>query len=137
MENSLDAAGGAHQLHLEISWQVSQTEVILVWADNGLGLSPEAAAHLFDPYFSTKSTGTGLGLAICRNLLDKMGGSIRLANRIPGPGAVAEVSLPRLLDGNDEAGGAPNTHESPPGDARRLYIHTHKSASIHLLSSFI
>ena len=33
-------------------------------------------AKIFDPYFSTKSKGTGLGLAICRNLADRMGGTL-------------------------------------------------------------
>ena len=53
------------------------------------------ADRLFDPYFSTKSKGTGLGLAICRNLADRMGGTITLSNRSDGPGAMAELTLPR------------------------------------------
>ena len=68
----------------------------LVWRDNGSGLPPEVADRLFDPYFSTKSKGTGLGLVICRNLADRMHGSITLANSPDGPGAVAELTLPRV-----------------------------------------
>jgi signal transduction histidine kinase len=74
---------------------VDDLTVTLVWADNGPGLAADVADRLFDPYFSTKSQGTGLGLAICRNLLDKMGGGIRLSNRPDGGGAMAEVTLPR------------------------------------------
>ena len=59
------------------------------------GLPAEVADRLFDPYFSTKSKGTGLGLAICRNLADRMGGTITLSNRSDGPGAIAELTLPR------------------------------------------
>ena len=39
---------------------------------------------------------------ICRNLADRMGGTITLANRDDGPGAVAELTLPRVAD--DEEG---------------------------------
>ena len=95
MQNSLDAAGAADRLEVVVSWQVEPERVTLVWLDNGPGVAADVADRLFDPYFSTKSKGTGLGLAICRNLLDKMGGTITLANRTDGGGAVARLSLPR------------------------------------------
>jgi len=95
MQNSLDAAGGPDRLRVAVSWQVEPAAVTLVWRDSGPGIAADVAGKLFDPYFSTKSKGTGLGLAICRNLLDKMGGTITLANRDDAPGAVATVTLPR------------------------------------------
>ena len=95
MQNSLDAAGTADRLEVVVSWQVELDRVTLVWLDNGPGVAADVADRLFDPYFSTKSKGTGLGLAICRNLLDKMGGTITLANRTDAGGAVARLSLPR------------------------------------------
>ena len=61
-------------------------------ADSGKGLSDEAAARLFEPYFSTKSTGTGLGLAITKGILEELGGSIALANRAEG-GVETHVTL--------------------------------------------
>ncbi len=96
MQNSLDAVPEGTQAVLDIQWQVQKESVTLIWSDNGTGLDPEVADRLFDPYFSTKSKGTGLGLAICRNLADRMGGSIILRNRSRGPGARAELTLPRL-----------------------------------------
>ena len=78
----------------------------LLWADHGTGLDAGVADRLFDPYFSTKSKGTGLGLAICRNLADRMGGSIILRSRPDGtrenPGALAELTLPRVEADNPE-----------------------------------
>ncbi len=94
MQNSLDAAREGHRLTLAITWRPEAGYLTLIWADNGAGLPAEVADRLFDPYFSTKSKGTGLGLAICRNLADRMGGTIRLFNRGDGPGAIAELSLP-------------------------------------------
>jgi signal transduction histidine kinase len=69
-----------------VTWTVTPRTVTLIWTDNGEGLPPEVADRLFDPYFSTKSKGTGLGLAICRNLADRMGGTISLGNRNPDGG---------------------------------------------------
>ncbi len=101
MQNSLDAAREGHRLSLGITWRPETDHLTLIWADNGAGLPAEVADRLFDPYFSTKSKGTGLGLAICRNLADRMGGTIRLFNRGDGPGAIAELSLP--LSGGDRS----------------------------------
>ncbi|MBX3167364.1 MAG: HAMP domain-containing histidine kinase [Candidatus Eremiobacteraeota bacterium] len=46
--------------------------------DWGEGLSDEAAARIFEPFYSTRSDGYGLGLWICRDLLAQQGGQIRL-----------------------------------------------------------
>jgi len=108
MQNSLDAVGSAERLEVRVSWNVEPQRVALVWVDNGPGITADVAGRLFDPYFSTKSKGTGLGLAICRNLLDKMGGTISLANRRDPDGAVATLDLPRA----DAA--ADRDRESPP-----------------------
>jgi nitrogen fixation/metabolism regulation signal transduction histidine kinase len=98
MQNSIDAVGTAEALEVLVSWRVEPGSVALVWADNGPGIAADVAGRLFDPYFSTKSKGTGLGLAICRNLLDKMGGTITLADRTDAGGAVATITLPRADD---------------------------------------
>ncbi|MDX2474108.1 MAG: ATP-binding protein [Candidatus Krumholzibacteria bacterium] len=96
MQNSLDAARPEDPLIVKVDWRITPKTLTLVWRDNGSGLPPEVADRLFDPYFSTKSKGTGLGLVICRNLADRMQGSITLGNRPDSPGAVAELTLPRL-----------------------------------------
>jgi Signal transduction histidine kinase len=38
--------------------------------DNGSGVEPEVAKHLFEPFFTTHSRGTGLGLYISRELCE-------------------------------------------------------------------
>ncbi len=44
--------------------------------DNGPGVSPDIAAHLFDPFVTTKASGTGLGLALVAKLIGDHGGTV-------------------------------------------------------------
>ncbi len=52
--------------------------------DNGIGMSPEFAARIFEPFERertstvSKTQGTGLGMAISKNILDMMGGTIEV-----------------------------------------------------------
>jgi two-component system nitrogen regulation sensor histidine kinase NtrY len=45
--------------------------------DNGIGMTEEIKASIFEPYFSTKGEGTGLGLAIVKRIIDDHNGVIR------------------------------------------------------------
>ena len=44
--------------------------------DRGQGMSSEARANLFRPFFTTKSRGTGLGLPTAKRLIELHAGSI-------------------------------------------------------------
>jgi two-component system, NtrC family, phosphoglycerate transport system sensor histidine kinase PgtB len=53
--------------------------VALHVTNNGPPIPADVAARIFEPFFTTKSTeGCGLGLAVCRELLERVGGSITL-----------------------------------------------------------
>ena len=59
--------------------------------DNGIGMSPEFAKKIFDPFERERSStvsriqGTGLGMAITKNIVDMMGGTIEIRTE-PGKG---------------------------------------------------
>ena len=52
-------------------------------ADNGVGMTPETRARMFEPYFSTKADGTGLGLAIVSAIVADHKGFIRVRDNPP------------------------------------------------------
>ena len=62
-------------------------------ADTGEGMSPEVAANIFQPYFTTKEKGTGLGLAICQGIIQEHGGVISV-DSTPGQGTTFTIQLP-------------------------------------------
>ena len=48
---------------------ISSSPTQLTITDNGRGIPPSVAPHLFTPFFSTKPQGQGLGLLLIRDIL--------------------------------------------------------------------
>lgn len=68
--------------------------------DRGIGISPEAREHLFEPFFTTRRDGTGLGLAVCYGLVTSHGGTIRAEPRTDG-GSRFVIDLPGVVAGEE------------------------------------
>lgn len=72
--------------------------------DNGLGIAPDAADRIFDPFqrlhTQQERPGSGLGLAICRQICRRHGGGIRVTSN-PEGGSTFHVTI------------AKNVHRSP------------------------
>jgi PAS domain S-box-containing protein len=78
---------------ITIATRVRGTNVEISVTDTGVGMSPEVAGSIFQPYFTTKETGTGLGLAICQSIMQEHGGCI-FADSTPGRGSTFTIQLP-------------------------------------------
>ncbi len=65
----------------------------LTVSDNGIGMTPEVQARIFDPFFSTKFAGRGLGLAVVQGIVRDHGGAINLIST-PGQGTRFEIFMP-------------------------------------------
>ncbi|TAH12758.1 MAG: sensor histidine kinase [Curvibacter sp.] len=81
---------------LTISAQHTEHGVSLSFSDNGVGISREHLARLFEPFFSTKRGrgGTGLGMGIVQSLVrETLGGTIRVESEL-GRGTCFLIQLP-------------------------------------------
>ena len=77
---------------------VYKRQLLIQAADNGKGIGPEEAGHLFDRYYRGSGTGekpegTGLGLAIAKSIIELHGGTIS-AYGTPGAGTVFSIEFP-------------------------------------------
>lgn len=93
VRNAAEALQGKDAATLSVDIGAEGKWVHLRVADNGPGLTPDALAHLYEPFFTTKSIGTGLGLSITRKLVRTLGGEFSIRNQAGG-GALAEIRLP-------------------------------------------
>lgn len=101
--------------------------------DSGIGIDPERATHLFQPFTQVDASttrsygGTGLGLAISRQLVELMGGEISLQSR-PGLGSTFTfvLSLPVV------AFDAPSTKALWAGK-RILLVDSHRPTADHVV----
>ena len=62
--------------------------------DNGKGIAPEAADHIFEPFYSTKGDkGLGLGLDISRKIVKAHDGALTFNSEV-GKGTTFRLALP-------------------------------------------
>lgn len=71
------------QLQLDLQLQLAEGRLWLDIADQGPGISDSAQSSLFTPFFTTKAKGSGIGLALSRQLMQAMGGELRLHRAQP------------------------------------------------------
>jgi len=69
------------------------TNFVLKVSDNGIGISTENAAYIFEPKFTTKNSGMGLGLAIIKKIIENYNGSISFESEEE-KGTLFTVKLP-------------------------------------------
>lgn len=69
--------------------------VVIEVQDSGSGISPETAALLFQPFFTTKAPGqgTGLGLTMVKQFVDATGGSVSWHSE-PAAGTTFSLTFP-------------------------------------------
>lgn len=106
MVNAIHAMPEGGRLTLRcVDWADAQRRpgVQIDVADTGPGLGDELLREMFQPFVTRKKDGTGLGLWISRSLVERYGGDIRAANRPPGEGSGAVISVLLLSEPEAEA----------------------------------
>lgn len=92
---------------------------VLTVEDRGLGVPEELRERIFERFVrgnqdDTGPPGTGLGLYVCRELVERRGGRLVLADSAPGHGSRFQVHLPPAVDRRERS------HEAGSnGTARR------------------
>jgi PAS domain S-box-containing protein len=95
--------------------------------DTGIGIPLEAQRHIFESfelaehYLNKRYSGSGLGLSIARQIVERMGGSIRVQSS-PGQGSRFEFSVLVSLPGQDQAGRTPPSPDLRPRRKNSLRI---------------
>ncbi len=95
VSNALQHTAGSVRLGVNAHDDV----VVVTVADDGPGLSPEDAAHVFDRFYRVDAArtrvhgGSGLGLSIVQSIVDEHGGTISL-DSAPDRGTTITVTLP-------------------------------------------
>lgn len=79
VKNAMQSIGNAADGLIQIKGYCNPDEsVSLEIMDNGPGISPEMADHIFIPFFTTKEGGSGIGLSISRQIMRLHGGTLTL-----------------------------------------------------------
>lgn len=93
--------------HCQISAVPRETEgkpwVEISVKDSGVGITKEQLSHLFEPFYTTKSSGTGLGLAIAYRIMQDHGGTIQVSS-VPGNGTTVVTQFPAMIDQSQKIG---------------------------------
>jgi signal transduction histidine kinase len=113
-----DCEGG--QISLTLS--AADGQAVITVSDNGCGMTPEVAARIWEPFFTTKGEeGTGLGLDVAKAVVEAHGGTIE-CQTAPRQGATFSIRLPILKPGSESD--RFETHHAPlalpPGASQLL-----------------
>lgn len=91
--NAIQAMAGGGVLTITATLNGNAESLKIKISDTGHGIDDYDRDHIFDPYYTTKSTGTGLGLAIVHKIVEAHGGAIDVESE-PGRGTTMTLILP-------------------------------------------
>jgi signal transduction histidine kinase len=111
ISNAVKYSGPSGHIAIVGRAEVSAARVTVV--DSGVGLSPDEAAHVFEPFWraprsvSNATRGSGIGLALVQEYVRVMGGEVSVAS-VPGQGSRFSFTLPMSATASP-ACGTPST----------------------------
>jgi PAS domain S-box-containing protein len=94
--NAVEAMGSVEEGPRELSISTERrqaNDVLVAVCDSGPGIDPENLEHIFETFYTTKSSGVGMGLSISRSIIDAHGGRLWAGANVP-RGAVFQFTLP-------------------------------------------
>lgn len=94
VKNGIQALSNDNEPKIMVSVAQDNGNVIITVADNGMGITEENKAKIFEPKFTTKTSGMGLGLPMIKNIVETYGGSLTFTSQMD-KGTVFTVSFPK------------------------------------------
>ncbi len=95
LHNAIDAS--PEKSTIEMNLTTGPKTLTLFVTDQGGGIPPEDAPHIFEPFYTTKQNrsegGMGLGLSISHSLVESMGGSLDFSTSLE-QGSTFMITLP-------------------------------------------
>ena len=100
VENSLQAIADAGRPagELKVSTAADADHLTVTVIDNGVGMSPETRARMFEPFFAGAEGRSGVGLLSTSHLVEKYGGTVSVSS-MPGGGSVVRIQVPGMDQG--------------------------------------
>jgi C4-dicarboxylate-specific signal transduction histidine kinase len=68
--------------------------VLIEFRDSGTGFTPEVAARVPEPFFTTRNVGLGLGLVVSRKVAESHRGRLEILSSQSESAGVVRLSLP-------------------------------------------
>ena len=105
--NAIKYSPKGSQIEISLSVSTAGDEAEIAVADEGVGISPEDMAHIFEPFHRTRASrattsGIGLGLSVARRLIEAHGGRLLVESQL-GTGSTFRFSLPVIPSSTAEA----------------------------------
>jgi two-component system, NtrC family, sensor kinase len=99
--NAAEAMPEGGSLYVKSEYISSSQSMRISFRDTGHGIPEDHINHLFDPFYTTKSSGTGLGLAVSYGIMQQHQGSIRVESTT-GEGSTFVLEFPDKGKGANE-----------------------------------
>ena len=81
ISNAIEAMPNGGTLRVATEPGADPSQVVVLVADTGAGMSPRQLEQVFKPFYTTKRNGLGLGLALVKRIMERFGGAIRITSR--------------------------------------------------------
>lgn len=85
---------------INIDLEKDDDNIVVMFKDNGRGISPDIQPYIFDPFFTNKKIGQGIGLGLTYsfNVISFNGGKLELCDDRQSVGACFKVTLPQFTN---------------------------------------